>query len=368
MLQSFGRNLNVFLTSVKLFWACQVYQSTATRTMLSVTQDKFGGAKELYLTRARSIPELKANEILIKVHATALNRADLIMREGKYPNMKQVASLGLEVAGVVHSTCNNSKWKVGDKVMALVNGGGYAEYAAVNENHVMSIPSHLSFNEAAGIPEVWLTAYQLLHFVGKLSKNETVLIHGGGSGVGTAAVQLVKLAGSQSIVTAGTEDKIKVAKGLGAMHGINYKEGEFSTKVSEITDKKGVNLILDCVGGSYWKQNADCLAMEGRWVLYGLLGGSKVDGPLLATILGKRASLLGTTLKARSDDYKTQLISEFKKNALLSFTAESNGLRPIIDKIYPLESVVEAHEYMASNKSNGKIILTVQNDSDKSEL
>ena len=346
----------LFITSVKIVFACQFYQSFGSATMLSVTQDKFGGVNELYLTRSKPKPVPGPNQILMRIKATALNRADLLMREGRYPNMKEVAPLGLEAAGIVETT-NSDKWKVGDKVMALVSGGAYAEYIAVNENHVMPMPAHLNFTEAAGIPEAWLTAYQLLHFIANLSKDETVLIHGGGSGVGTAAIQLVKLAGSQSVVTAGTDKKISFAKSLGSLEGINYKKEEFAAIVKEMTANKGVNVILDCVGGSYWKQNADCLAIEGRWVVYGLLGGPNVDGPLLSIILGKRASLLGTTLKARSDEYKTKLIEGFSKNALPYFTSDGSALKPIIDKIFPIEEVAAAHEYMASNKSNGKIVL-----------
>ena len=371
MLKVFSRekNSSLFFASVKLIFACQVYQSYGSvAKMLSVKQDKFGGANELYLSKVRPKPEAGSNQIVMRVHATALNRADLLMREGKYPNMKEVSHLGLEAAGVVESVKDGSKWKVGDKVMALVNGGGYAEYVAVNQDHVMPIPPHLKFSEAAGIPEVWLTAYQLLHFVGNLKENETVLIHGGGSGVGTAAIQLVKLAGSQSIVTAGTEEKINFAKTLGAIDGINYKKEEFIGKVMELTNKKGVNIILDCVGGSYWKQNAECLALEGRWVLYGLLGGPKVDGNLFSYILGKRASILGTTLKARSDDYKSSLVEAFTTNALPYFKSEGGQLRPIIDRIYPIKSVVDAHEYMASNESNGKIIMTFDDVGSHTEL
>ena len=350
-----------FLTPIRFILTYQMCRTLASNKMLSVTQEKFGGANELFITDSKPIPKLKENEILIRVHATALNRADLLMREGRYPGLKDVITLGLEASGTVESIgSNTSKWKVGEKVMALVNGGGYAQYVAVNEQHVMPIPPHLNFNEAAAIPEVWLTAYQLLHFVGKLKKGEMVLIHGGGSGVGTAAIQLVKLAGAHSIVTAGTENKIKFAKELGAIDGINYKQNEFSSRVMEITKKTGVNLILDCVGGSYWKQNAECLAMEGRWVLYGLLGGPKVDGALFSYILAKRASLLGTTLKARSDSYKTELINEFSQHALPYFSSDKNQLHPIIDKIFPIKSVVEAHNYMGSNKNNGKVILNFQ--------
>lgn len=357
----------MLLTPLRFIIACHVCKSfAAVNKMLSVTQKSFGGSNELFLTDSKPIPEIKENEVLVHVHATALNRADLLMREGRYPGLKDVITLGLEAAGTVASVGSScGKWKIGDKVMALVNGGGYAEYVPVNEQHVMPIPSHLNFTEAAAIPEVWLTAYQLLHFVGNVSEDELVLIHGGGSGVGTAAIQLVKLAGAKSIVTAGTENKIKLAKELGAINGINYKKGEFSSKVMEMTNNKGVNVILDCVGGSYWKQNAECLAVEGRWVLYGLLGGPKVDGALLSYILGKRASILGTTLKARSDSYKAKLIKEFSENALPHFSSDGKQLHPIIDKVFSIKSVVEAHDYMGSNKNNGKIVMTFEDKSGK---
>ena len=329
--------------------------------MKVIKQDEFGPAKNLYVSTGNKIPQPIGNQVLIDVHATALNRADLLMRTGKYPNQKKQITLGLEVSGVV-SSCgsNSSKYKVGDNVMALLPGGGYSEYVVANEDHVMAIPAELDFHQGTAIPEVWLTAYQLLHFVGKVQKGESVLIHGGGSGVGTAAVQLTKLAGAIPIVTAGTDKKIAFAKSLGASEGFNYKEGEFKDGVLKHTSGKGVDLILDCVGSSFWKQNIAVLAMEGRWVLYGLMGGVNVDGPLLGQILGKRASLLGTTLMARSDVYKAELISEFSKNALPYFSSNSNTLVPIIDKVFDFSEVSDAHLYMESNQSNGKIILHVQ--------
>lgn len=366
------RPYSAFCISVKFFFAFQIHRSIASvATMKAVKQTKFGGADELRIENVPDIPEPQSNQVLIKTVATALNRADLLLREGKYPGIKSPQTLGLEVSGVVESIGSNStKWKKGDKVMALLPGGGYAEYAAVNEHHVMPVPATLSLLDAAAIPEVWLTAYQLLRLVGQISSGETVLIHGGGSGVGTAAVQLVKLFHATSIVTAGTTDKISIAKSLGAAEGFNYKEGEFADKVLAATNGKGVNLILDCVGGSFWKQNIKCLAVEGRWVMYGLLGGGNVDGPLLAQVLGKRASILGTTLKARSDQYKAELVNQFSTNALPYFSPghENIQLKPIVDRVMPLSEVVEAHNYMASNQNKGKIVLQVQDSFEKQEL
>ncbi|XP_002131685.2 quinone oxidoreductase PIG3-like [Ciona intestinalis] len=360
--------------SVRVILACQIHTSFASQTtMRAVRQHKFGGSSELYVSANETKPTAGDNQILIRVHATALNRADLLMREGKYPGMKETAHLGLEVSGVVDAVGEKAnKWRIGDKVMALLSGGGYSEFAAVNQDHVMSIPQGFTFEKGAAIPEVWLTAYQLLHFVGNLQKGETVLIHGGGSGVGTAAVQLVTLAGAKAIVTAGTDEKIAFAKKLGAMDGFNYKKSEFKDHVLGATNGKGVNVILDCVGGSYWEQNAACLAVEGRWVVYGLLGGPNVNGPILGTVLRKRASILGTTLKARSDEYKASLIKAFADNALPHFEAGTTGkvLQPVIDRILSLDNIIDAHDYMATNKSNGKIVITVQEDLDtqKSEL
>lgn len=344
--------------SFNILAVCQVHGTT----MRVVKQDKFGPAQELYISDGNPIPKPLGNQVLIDVFASALNRADLLMRAGKYPNQKKQITLGLEVAGVVSGVGEASnKFKIGDKVMALLPGGGYAENVVVDENHVMPIPQSLDFNQGTAIPEAWLTAYQLLHFIGKVQKGETVLIHGGGSGVGTAAVQLVKLAGAEPIVTAGSAKKIEFAKSLGATEGFNYKEGEFIDGLMKHTSGKGVNLILDCVGSSFWKQNIAALAMEGRWVLYGLMGGINVDGPLLAQILGKRASLTGTTLLARSSEYKAELVSEFTKNALPNFSATSNQtLKPIVDKVFDLTKVTDAHLYMESNQSNGKIILSVR--------
>lgn len=267
--------------------------------------------------------------------------------------------LGLEVAG----TDEHDR-----PVMALLKGGGYSEYVYAPKTQVMPIPSGIDMVQAAAIPEVWLTAWQLLTFVGKgepATANDDpkyILIHGGASGVGTAATQLAsKILGYKVITTAGSTAKCEASKSLGADYSINYKENTaWEATVQDITGKKGVDMVLDCVGGGdYVEKNIKALAFDGTWVLYGFLGGTKIpDGmnsKLLAMILGKRISLLGTTLNARSGDYKARLISDFSSKCLPKF--DSGELKPVVDRVFEFEQVQDAHRYMESNANIGKILL-----------
>ena len=300
------------------------------------------------------------DELLVKVHATAINRADILQREGKYPPPEGASPiLGLEMAGVVEEVGKNctEMWKPGDRVFGLLPGGGYAEYAVIPGEMAMPIPKGFSFEEAAAIPEVFLTAYQCLFWVGNLQKDEIVLIHAGASGVGTAAIQLVKAAGANSIVTVGTEEKRQFCLRLGASHAFNYKEGEFAEKVLAVTDNQGVHLVLDFVGASYWQQNIRALTMDGRLVLISTLGGSRLDNASLGPILAKRLRIAGTTLRSRSLSYKKDLTREFASFALPLFV--SGELKPVIDRIFPWEEVKEAHRYMEENRNIGKIVLRI---------
>jgi len=214
---------------------------------------------------------------------------------------------------------------------------------------------------------VWLTAFQLLHLVAHIRAGETVLIHAGGSGVGTAAVQLVKLAGARALVTAGTQEKIDFAKSLGASDGFNYKQGSFAKHVLDATGGRGVDVILDCVGGSMWEQNAEAIAFEGRWIMYGTMGGANVDGNIIGKILQKRLTVIGSTLRIRSSEYKSQLISAFKEAALPHF--HSGTLRTIISSVLPLDDLAKAHEIMESSANTGKIVIQVIRDkTEKAEL
>ena len=252
-------------------------------------------------TVLRPVPIKKTGEVVVKVSYTAINRADTLQRKGLYPVPSgQTDILGLEMSGVVVD--GNDKWQTGTEVMSLLNGGGYAEYVAVDENLIMPIPEGVTLRTAAGIPETWLTAFQLLHFVTQVQPGDTVVIHAGGSGVGTAAIQLATEAGCRVFTTAGSKEKISKSMALGATGGANYKEENWGVKIKEMAGDAGVQCVLDCVGSSYWKQNVDVLSVDGKWTLYGLMGGANIEGPLLALLLRKRLRLEATTLRSRSDE------------------------------------------------------------------
>ncbi|XP_028652652.1 quinone oxidoreductase PIG3 isoform X1 [Erpetoichthys calabaricus] len=329
--------------------------------MLAVHFDSPGEAENLYIKEVAR-PEPSEGEVLIKVHASALNRADLLQRRGFYlppPGASEI--LGLEAAGVVVS--EGADWSVGDRVMALLSGGGNAEYVTVPEDQLMAIPNQMTFIQAAAIPEAWLTAYQLLHFVAEVKNGETVLIHAGGSGVGTAAIQLCRLAGAVPVVTAGSADKLKKSMELGAAAGFNYKEEDFSSCLLTFTKGHGADIILDCVGASMWEQNVKCLSMDGRWVLYGTMGGVEVHGDILRQLLFKRGQLLTSLLRSRSPEYKSKLVKTFDENVLPYFSSDSRTpLHPVIDSIYKMDEIVSAHKHMEGNKNLGKIIINLDSE------
>lgn len=304
-------------------------------------------------------PEPKPNELLVKIEATALNRADLLQKAGNYPVPEGASPiLGLEMSGIVEETGSETHhFKPGDQVMGLLSGGGYAEYCVIRDDHVISKPNSLSFEEAAAIPEVFLTAFQGLFWLGELFDDETVLIHAGASGVGTAAIQLAKqVSGTTIITTAGTEAKLDLCRDLGAGFAINYKEENFDEAIERQFGDSAVDVILDFVGAPYWHQNMKVLAMDGRLVHLGLLGGASVDSVNLGTILRKRLTVRGSTLRNRSDEYKALLTNEFTDRFAELF--DDGTLRPVIDSIYEWEEAEEAHQRMKHNENAGKIVLT----------
>uniref|UniRef100_A0A673UZP4 Tumor protein p53 inducible protein 3 n=2 Tax=Suricata suricatta TaxID=37032 RepID=A0A673UZP4_SURSU len=328
--------------------------------MLAVHFDKPGGPENLYLKEVAK-PSPVEGEVLLKVAASALNRADLLQRQGQYPPPPGASSiLGLEASGHIAAlgpACQGH-WKIGDTAMALLPGGGQAQYVTVPEGLLMPIPAGLTLSQAAAIPEAWLTAFQLLHLLGNVQAGDSVLIHAGSSGVGTAAIQLARLAGAIPLVTAGSQHKLQMAEKLGAAAGFNYREEDFSEATLKFTKGAGVNLILDCIGGSYWEKNVNCLASDGRWVLYGLMGGTDIHGPLFSKLLFKRGSLITTLLRSRDQKYKQMLVEAFTKQILPHFSTESpQRLLPVLDRVYPATAIQEAHEYMESNKNVGKIVL-----------
>ena len=241
--------------------------------------------------------------------------------------------------------------------MALLPGGGYGDIARVHKTHVMKIPSGLSFEQAAAIPETWLTSYQLLFHVASAKEGDTVLVHAAASGIGCAALQICKQKGINTIAVSSNDEKIEFAKSLGASHGINYKQHpDFSDLVKEYTDNKGVNLILDCVGAQNFEYNIKSAAIDCQWVYYGGLGGTVLQEFNLAKLMGKRIQLLFTTLKSRSNEYKAQLVSDLTDHFLPLF--ESGEVKPIIDKTYKFSEMSLAHERMESNANIGKIVCT----------
>lgn len=324
--------------------------------MKSVIVKKPGGYEQLEVVDM-NIPKLNEGELLIKVHSAAVNRTDIITREGKVGYLEN-SILGVEISGVVTEINGKSSFSIGDRVMGLVNGGGYAEFAVMPSDRAIKVPDSLSFDEAAAIPEVFLTAYQTLFWLGKLKKHETVLIHAGASGVGTAAIQLAKhISDAKVIVTAGSKRKLDFCRELGADVLINYKEQSFDEEVLKATNSRGVDLILDFVGADYWNKNLASIKKEGRWVLIGILGGAEVEKVNLLSIMSKCIQFTGTLLTPRSNEYKALLTKEFSENIIPYF--EDKKIKPIIDTKFSLEDIGKAHLHMEGNHNIGKIIINV---------
>lgn len=314
------------------------------------------GNREMLELKDFNEPVAQNGELLIQVKAAGINRTDILTRanpalEKPYP------ILGVEVSGVVVAN-HSSDWtlEIGTRVAGLVNHGGYGEYVTMPADRAIRLPDSLSFEEGSAIPEVFLTAYQTLYFLGELKAKENVLVHAAGSGVGTAAIQLAKQLSEATIfATAGSSKKLDKAKALGADVLINYKESDFSEKVSSHTNGEGVDVILDFVGASYWDKNLKSAAVDARWVLIGTLGGTVVEQVSLIDLMKKRIALKGTLLTPRSDAYKAQLTKEFTKKALPLFN--EGKVKPVIHSVVPFSQLPEAHRQMEDNENIGKIIL-----------
>lgn len=303
-------------------------------------------------------PEPGEHEILVKIEAAAINRADLLQRQGKYPPPEGASPiLGLEMAGIVEKTGENvTRWKTGDFVFALLPGGGYAEFCIVHEQMAMPIPENISFVEAAAIPETFITAYQSLKWLGNLKRDEFVLIHAGGSGVGTSAIQLArKLFNARIVATAGADHKLETCRELGAEYTYNYNTTDFSEGIIEDIGRASIHLIIDFVGAPYWEKNIRVLATDGRIVYLSMLGGHKLESLSLLPILQKRLTIKGSTLRSRSESYKIELIDDFWKTTAHLF--EEQIIQPVIDSEYDWEEAEQAHRRMAENKNTGKMVL-----------
>ncbi|MBS4035253.1 MAG: NAD(P)H-quinone oxidoreductase [Ignavibacterium sp.] len=327
------------------------------KTIKAIIVEKPGGAGQLRLGEYTK-PFCGENEILVKVKASALNRADILQREGKYPPPIGVSPiLGLEMSGIVEEVGSRVfKWKIGDRVFGLLPGGGYAEYAVIHENMAMEIPGNIPFVEAAAIPEAFLTAFQSLKWLGELKAGEVVLIHAGASGVGTAAIQLAREIGAKIIITA-SKEKHKICKELGADLTIDYKTQNFKDEVLKFTNNYGADAIIDFIGGVYFKHNIDSLTRDGRLVLLATLSGGKVDEFDMRQILTKRLKIVGSTLRSRSLEYQIKLTKEFKEFAYDKI--KKGIIKPVIDEVFDWKYVEQAHIRMEENKNAGKIILKI---------
>lgn len=327
--------------------------------MRAVVMDGFGGVEVMRVDEVPK-PTPKENEVLIKVAATSINRPDLVQREGKYPAPPGDSEiLGLEVSGIVEAVGSAvSEWKPGDRVLALVGGGGYAEYAVAYANHVMPMPASMSFEEAACVCESYITAFLNVFMIGELKNGQTAILHGGGGGVNTAALQLANALTPQvkKIVTA-HPSKLERVKQLGADLVIDYTTTpDFSDAVKEFTSKKGVDLILDHVGAKYLGPNMNSLGYKGKLVVIGVISGIKAELNL-ALMMVKRQQIIGSVLRSRPVSEKGEIIAEFIKRALPSFADRS--IVPIIEKVFPIDEVAAAHRMMEEDKHFGKIVLKI---------
>ncbi len=322
--------------------------------MKAILFDEPGGPEVLYYGDAPA-PDLRPEEMLVRVQATALNRADLLQRRGGYaPPPGASPILGLELAGEVLVPAG--EWQIGDRVMAVVTGGAYAKVASVPVGMAMPIPTNLTFEQAAAVPEAFLTAYLNLFTLGRLQRGETALIHAGASGVGTAAIQLARAAGARVLATAGSAEKLARCRELGAEVTINYRDESFPERVLAATAGRGADVTLDFVGAPNWDSNLAALAPGGRLMLIGFLGGA--SGALnLAPIMAKRLTITGTTLRRTPLPEKAALTRAFAEFALPRL--ERGELKPIIDSVYPLAEAAEAHRTMEANRNIGKIVLRV---------
>jgi len=303
-------------------------------------------------------PDLKKDEVLISIKASAINRADLLQRSGNYPVPPGASPiLGLECSGIVEEVGGQVENLIkGDEVCALLAGGGYAEKVSVPSGQVLKVPKGFSFEQAAALPEVFATAYFNLYMEANLSEGEKTLIHAGASGVGTAAIQICKAKGNPCFVTAGTKEKISRCMELGAEGGTVRNEENFADAVAKWTDNNGVQVILDPVGANYLEDNMKSLTLEGRLVMIGLMGGATTSINL-GLLMMKRLRIIGSTLRAQPIPKKTEIMNNLNEN--IWPLLESGDIKPIIDTVIPIEEVDKAHELMESNQTFGKVILKV---------
>jgi NADPH2:quinone reductase len=325
----------------------------AQMTVIAISKP---GGPEVLLPETRSVPAPGPDEILIKVAAAGVNRPDVAQRSGSYPPPPGASDLpGLEVAGEVVAVGSQAKrHKIGDKVMSLVAGGGYAQYCLAQDAQAIAVPANLSMKEAGATPETLMTVWHNVFERGGLKAGETLLIHGGSSGIGTMAIQLAKAFGAKVIVTVGAQDKAEACKKLGADHAINYKTQDFVAEVKTLTGGKGCEVILDMVGGDYVERNYDAAAVDGRIVQIALLGGAKATINV-GKIMVKRLVHTGSTLRPRSNADKAAMVAAIEAKVMPLL--REGRVKPLMDSSFPLEKAADAHRRMETSEHIGKIVL-----------
>jgi NADPH2:quinone reductase len=316
------------------------------------------GGPEVLVPVQRPTPEPKAGEVLIKVAAAGVNRPDVFQRKGNYAPPPGASDLpGLEVAGeIVGGDPAAGGLKMGDKVCALIAGGGYAEYCVAPAAQCLPIPAGLTAIEAAGLPETYFTVWSNVFDRGRLSAGETLLVHGGASGIGTTAIQLAKAMGNTVYATVGSDERARAVEGLGAALGINYRTQDYVEEVKKATDGKGVDVILDMVAGEYINRNLNCLADDGRAVIIALLGGSKATISA-DQILRRRLTVTGSTLRPRPVAFKGAIAQALRRHVWPLL--EAKMIRPVVHATFPLARACDAHAMMEAGEQIGKIVLTV---------
>ncbi|MCU4415079.1 NAD(P)H-quinone oxidoreductase [Acinetobacter sp. WU_MDCI_Axc73] len=328
--------------------------TTLPSTMRHIEISQPGEPEVLKIVEAK-IPQPKPNEILIQVKAAGINRPDVLQRKGLYPMPKGVTPIpGLEVAGIVVALGDHVEdFKIGDRVCALTNGGGYAEYCVVPASQTLAIPENLNFVQAAAIPETYYTVWANLFDIGQLKIGETALIHGGASGIGTTALSICHALGIQTFCTVGTDAKVNELSEIST--AINYKKDDFEKVILEKTDQKGIDVILDIVGAKYFTQNMNLLKRDGRLVILGFMGGRMAKEFDLQQLILKRATVTGSTMRARTDQEKAAITQSLKDKLWPLF--EQGKSLPIIYKTFAFEDVAKAHASMEQSEHIGKIVL-----------
>jgi NADPH2:quinone reductase len=325
--------------------------------MKAVVITQPGDPEVLQLTDNRPKPEAQPHEVLIKVVAAGVNRPDVFQRKGNYPPPPGTPAdvPGLEVAGTIEAVGSQvTLWQPGQQVCALVAGGGYAEYCTAPEGQCLPIPTGLTLTEAASLPETFFTVWSNVFDRGQLKQGQSLLVHGGSSGIGVTAIQMARALGSTVYVTAGTDEKCRFCESLGATKAINYKKENFAEIIAQLTESNGVDVILDMIGGDYTTENLKSLANDGRLVLINAMNGKDVQVDL-SLVMKKRLTITGSTLRSREIEFKTAIATKLKEHI---WPLLANGeIRPVIHEIFPAAKAARAHELMESSEHVGKIVL-----------